>query len=816
MAASLIQRSFAGGEIGPELYGRADQTKYQSGLKTCRNFQVMRHGGVQNRAGTGMIQEVKDSSARTYFIKFVYNDSQTYVIEVGNLYMRFYRAGARIVVAGVAAYNNATPYVIGDLVLSGGINYYCIAATVGNVPPNAAFWYPLTGVIYEIPTPYLTADIPTLQFQQSADVVTIEHANYDPRELTRTGHTTWKLQVITFAPSIAAPTGPANTGAAGAAPSDWVITAAKADTYEESLQSVATTSSALPTAGAPIIVSWVASPGAAEYYVYRKLNGVYGYIGVAVGLSFSDIGNIPNVTQTPPQTRNPFVGAGNFPATGGYYQQRRLFAQTTNAIEKIWTSRSAMTKNFSISSPLQADDAVTFSIVGRKVHEVRHIFDLGVLVVLTSTGEWIIEGDSDGVLRADQPPNPRQVGYNGANTLTPIVIANSLLYVQARGTIVRDLRNEVTAQGTTSYNGRDLTVFAPHLFKGRTLSRWDYSQIPHSIVWACRDDGTLIALTYLREHEVWGWHRHDTDGFFEEVCCVPEGQEDAVYVIVRRTINGVTKRYIERFASRDFTNIAIDAKFLDSHLTYDGRNTTAETMALSTGAGWTVADVITITRSVGGFIPGDIGNEFKLEIGASNVRISVTGYVSPTVVQGVPQRDVPVALRGPATATWTRMVDELAGLGHLEGKNIAAVGDGNVIANPNNSQYTVVTVAAGSAVFDRCFGIIHVGLPYLCDFETLDLDVDGQEIRSKRKNITHVKLLVQDSRGIFAGPDLNTLDELPATQVTTYDDTYPLNSGLVTIPIASTWDERGGVAVRQVDPLPLAILAAIPCGDIGG
>jgi hypothetical protein len=138
-------------------------------------------------------------------MKFVYSDDQTYIIEVGNGYLRFYRnptpytTPGQIVVAGVAAYNNATNYVLADLVVSGGINYYCIAATVGNAPPNAAFWYPLTGAIYEIPTPYATADLARLQFFQSKDVVTILHPSYDPRELTRTGHTTWKLQTVVHA-----------------------------------------------------------------------------------------------------------------------------------------------------------------------------------------------------------------------------------------------------------------------------------------------------------------------------------------------------------------------------------------------------------------------------------------------------------------------------------------------------------------------------------------------------------------------------------------------------------------------------------------
>src|SRR5262249_38902702 len=120
----VIQRSFAGGELSPSMYGRADQTKYQTGLKTCRNFQVLKHGGVANRIGSGMIAEVLDSDVRTYAIKFVFNAEQTYFIEVGEEYLRFVRSGARIVVSGVAAYNGGTTYDIADLVVYNGVNYY--------------------------------------------------------------------------------------------------------------------------------------------------------------------------------------------------------------------------------------------------------------------------------------------------------------------------------------------------------------------------------------------------------------------------------------------------------------------------------------------------------------------------------------------------------------------------------------------------------------------------------------------------------------------------------------------------------------------
>jgi hypothetical protein len=844
---SLIQRSLAGGEIAPALYGRADQTKYQTGAKTLRNIKVRKHGGGTNRAGLQFINEVKTSSLATYLAKFIFNDEQTYVIEVGNGYFRFFRNRARIVVSGVAAYNGATAYVPGDLVSSAGVNYYCIANTTGNAPPNASFWYALTGTIYEIPTPYATADLARLQFTQSGDVITITHPSYDVRELTRTGHTRWVLTTETFAPSIAAPGAPTVT-APGAGLTTWRyrITAVKSETYEESVGgTVGTDTGDAPAAANIHTLTWGAVSGAAEYNVYLEWptdSGTYAFIGVAATTAFSNNGITPDTSLTPPITRDPFTGANNRPAAAGFYQQRRMFANQNTNTEKIYGSRSGMFANFTISSPLQSDDAVSFTIAGRKVNEVRHLIDLGVLVVLTASGEFLIEGDADGILRGNQPPNPRQIGYNGSSYIVPPIVNDSLIFVQARGSVVRDLRYAVSAPGDqASYKGRDLTVFAGHLFKRKTLTRCDYAQIPDSIVWFIRDDGVLLGLTYLPEHEVWGWHRHDTDGTFEDVCVVPEDSIDAEYFIVKRTINGTTKRYIECFADREFSDIEVDAIFLDSFLSYDGRNTSVDTITLSTGAGWTVDDTITCTMSgAGQFVAADVGNDFILYVDETvdgvttthEVAIRVVTYTSATVVSGTPSKTVPTQLRGVATATWTRAVDNVTLVDHLEGEEVAVFGDGNVVANPNNAEYDVITVTAGNVALDRPYGIIHVGLPYVADFQTLDLDVAGQQIRDRHKNVTHIALLVEETRGIWAGPrfpeDIPEDERQDATDLTEgltefqpdpipdYGEPWPLKTGLIEMPIASTWGESGSFVARQIDPLPMTILAAIPAGTIGG
>src|SRR5512133_3637885 len=97
MGDGIVQSSFTSGEIAPSLYGRVDFARYYTGLKTCRNFIVRQFGGVTNRPGSRFIAEQKDMSKRVRLVPFVFNSSQSYVLEFGHLYMRIIKDGGVIV-----------------------------------------------------------------------------------------------------------------------------------------------------------------------------------------------------------------------------------------------------------------------------------------------------------------------------------------------------------------------------------------------------------------------------------------------------------------------------------------------------------------------------------------------------------------------------------------------------------------------------------------------------------------------------------------------------------------------------------------------
>ncbi len=576
MSESVIQRAFAAGELAPVLHSRADLVKYAQGLRTCLNFIVRREGGVQNRAGLRFVQACKTDTYGAKLMRFVGAEAgDSHLIEMGAGYMRFFKNGAPVVIGSAPAYNGATEYHPGDLVSSGGAMYVCIALTTGNAPPNVTYWHALPGGQLEIPTDYTLGTLPS--WNQSGNVITLTSLYHRPQELVSLGANKWVLRAVSTTPAVAAPQSVVGTPAgAGTRTFRYKVTAAATGTYEESnASSVCTVASTIaPTEAAAIGLTWTAQPGAAEFYVYCDPygNGVFGYVGTAAQNSFQHAGQIPDFNLTPSTSRTMFEVADNYPATSANYQQRRYFANTITEPDSYWGSRIGFPLNFGVSSPIQDDDSVTFRLAGNNYHPIRWLVALKAgLILLTDGGEWTVTGGGGPKFPITPSSiNADQETYTGVHrTVRPVVVGNAVLYLQARGSVLRELKFDQEVEGLA---GRDLCIFATHLFERRTILGIDYQQIPHSVIWCVRSDGVLLGLTYIPDQEVWGWHRHVTQGQFEEVCVVPEAEADTLYVIVKRTVRGVAKRYIEKLEIREALTGYVHASsfFVDSGLSYSG------------------------------------------------------------------------------------------------------------------------------------------------------------------------------------------------------------------------------------------------------
>lgn len=522
-------RSFGGGEVTPEFFGRIDDVKYQTGLALCRNFVILPHGPAQNRAGTRFVREVKDSTKRTRTLPFVYSFDQSTLIEFSVGVFRFHAYGQTIL----------------D-----------------------------TGVPYELAHPYLEAELFEVKYAQSGDVVTLTHRNHPPRELKRLGAINWTLTDIAFAPTLDPPTGLLGTPTAGAPPgtpfdTDYVITAITS-TEDESLQSaVATVSNNLYDDGAYNTLDWDAQPAATRFNIYKKAAGLFGFIGQTDQITFKDDNIAPDLGKTPPLDIDLYASADNYPGAVSYYEQRRGFAATTNDPQNVVLTRAGTETNVNYSIPPQDSDSIQFKIASREANSIRHLVPMSDLIALTPAAIWKISGGASEVL-TPLTLSVRQQSFVGASDVKPALVGNNMLYVAARGGHIRELGYDDQRNG---YVTGDVSIRAPHLFDGFDVTTMTVSVAPYPIVWNVSSSDLLIGFTYIPEQQVGAFHWHDTgpDGrdAFEDATTLNENGRDVTYVIVNRTINGSTVRYIEYFADRLFIN-PIDQHFVDAGGVYDG------------------------------------------------------------------------------------------------------------------------------------------------------------------------------------------------------------------------------------------------------
>jgi hypothetical protein len=208
-----------------------------------------------------------------------------------------------------------------------------------------------------------------------------------------------------------------------------------------------------------------------------------------------------------------------------------VFANTPGAPQTEWASKTGDYHNFSRSSPLVPNDSIRQPLNARQINAIVELIPMDQLIALTSSSSWASP-------KRGESWTPTTIGYDpqsfdGAAFLRAIQTGDSALFAQAGGTKVRDLKFKNEAG---KFVGDELTVMARHLFDSEhVIVDMDYAKEPHGILWIVRSDGALIGLTYLPEQEVVGWHRHDTDGFFERVCVIPENGVDTPYFVVRRT-----------------------------------------------------------------------------------------------------------------------------------------------------------------------------------------------------------------------------------------------------------------------------------------
>lgn len=266
--------------------------------------------------------------------------------------------------------------------------------------------------------------------------------------------------------------------------------------------------------------------------------------------------------------------SNGYPSVPGFFQQRLVLAAPLGSPQTFYMSQPGKYFNYNISQITQASDAITGTLVSGQLNTIRDMISQpSGLLMLTDRNSWIINGGSQGSAVSPFAIVANAQSFNGISDV-PLIVANfDVLYVQAKGSIVRDSTYNIYSN---VYTGSDISTLSSHLFFGYTVDEWAWAEEPFKLAWAVRSDGAALSLTFLKEQEFVGWtHSVSTNGSFQSVATVVEttatsGQIDAVYWVVQRTINGQSLRYIERFAERSFPNGAADAWCVDCGIQYSG------------------------------------------------------------------------------------------------------------------------------------------------------------------------------------------------------------------------------------------------------
>lgn len=465
-----------------------------------------------------------------------------------------------------------------------GLGLDTIYIGTGVDPDTQRYGYIEASYMVEIETPYLKEDLALIKYDQSADTLILYHPSYPTKTLTRTAHDKWVFEDIEFGSEIVPPINVACSGSG----ERYIVTSTDFSNRES-------VGSDAVVGAAGNAITWDTQDGAEYYNIYKEMNdsNLFGWIGQANDTTFTEpSGSIePDTEITPPIYRNPFSGANNYPACGAFYQQRLVHARTNNKPQSVMPSVTGDFYNMNISSPIQDNDSFTATMDSSQVNEIKWMISLTALLIGTTGGIWKMSARDSASAMTFKTVSINKEGQHGVSDLKPILIGSTVLYVGAACESIRDLAYSFEADG---YNGQDLTLFAKHLFKDYDIVSWTYEEHPNSTVWCIRDDGALLGLTYYKEHEVIGWHRHDTDGLFKDIETIKNGAgKNETYVIVEREINGNTVQYIERFMPRLPMTTAHeydvkDAWFLDCALKYDGTPITEVTAGLEHLEGETI------------------------------------------------------------------------------------------------------------------------------------------------------------------------------------------------------------------------------------
>lgn len=806
-----FQTNFTAGELSPKLHGQVDFKKYNNGVETLKNMIVFPQGGATRRYGSRFVCEVKNSANATRLIPFEFNIEQTYILEFGNQYIRFYKDSGQITEAtkSITGITKANPAVVtaashgysnGDHVwindVGGMTELNGRRFTVANKTTNT---FELSGVnsssyttytsggtaakVYEIATEYTSAQLSELQFAQSADVMYIVHELHEPTKLTRTGHTSWSIADVDFEK------GP------------YLDKNTTTTTLNPSAHTVGT--------GITVVASSTTGVNGGDGFqstdvgrLVRFRSGHAKITAVADTLNFTieilvDLGS---ATASDDWQLGAYSNTTGFPRAVSFFEQRLIFAGSTSYPQTIWGSQSGIYENFDEGNA-EAADAFIYTIAANKVNAIRWLAPSKDLIVGTAGSEFKVSRPTGEPLQPDNINIQQQTTY-GVYPLRPIQIGNLILFVQRQQRKVRQFYYRFEDD---AYTAPDMTILAEHI-TDTGIKEVDYAQEPDAIYWAVRNDGVLLGMTFNREEDVVAWHRHEFGGSikytFDGASAVTTNTDDANnngYITISshgfstgdkvtyETGGGTAIDGLED--SKEYYVYARDANTIELALTYkQAIDRTVIQLADGSGLSHSIASIAK-TMSVASIPEG----------GEDQVWCIVKRRINGSIAQYVEYLDKTVNTDSTLIGVVNGDSSSLTSLDHLEGES-STILIGDAVYPKQTVTSGAITISLPSTTSTKT---VEVGLGYTSTLKTLRVEAGGQtgtsQGRKKRYNEVMVRLLNT------VGATING-DQLPfRTSSTPMGQNIPEFTGDKRVTNLG-WDRDGQITVEQTQPLPMTIL----------
>ncbi|MHA2403467.1 MAG: ubiquitin-activating E1 FCCH domain-containing protein [Candidatus Kariarchaeaceae archaeon] len=585
-----IQTNFTAGEWSPKLDGRTDVARYSNGVSTLENFIVAPFGGGDRRPGSMFVAPAKFPAKKCRLIPFEFSTLQSYVIEFGEGYLRFYRDNAPITEADVTitGATQADPVVItsaahgysdGDEIIIQNIvgmtelnnqrfivtnstagDYELFDLDGGSVDGTGFGAYVSGGdsnKIVEISGfPHLESQLYDIQFAQTADILYVVHRDVPTYKLVRSSDTSWSFSEVAFT---GGPFQPDNL--------DTTLTMTPSATTGAGITMTASS----PYFNADMVGALLKYGG--------EVSGVQGYVEI-VGFTSTTIVTADVIETLDATSAKDDWAIGSFsvdagyPQAVGFHEQRLWLGGTLQEPQTVFASKTLEFENFTAGP--DDNESLNYEIATEQVNAIRWISTGRGLAVGTSGGAFIFSSGADFIALTPSNVSVRRETNFGSELIIPKRIGNFLYYVQ-RGK--RKMREFAYNFDIDSHKSLDMTLLSEQISDSGIINI-DFQQSPNSVLWCVRTDGQIATMARQQAQEVIAWSRQITGatlagaGSYESVAVIPtSAEEDQVWTSVKRTVNGTTRRFIEYFSTQDFGTDVEDAFFVDCGLTYTGAST---------------------------------------------------------------------------------------------------------------------------------------------------------------------------------------------------------------------------------------------------